>query len=130
MVIVYNRDNSKTYSSTLIPDNFFSGTNVFNNSRGQVVLTESWTSTGTNTGTSTTTNATNIKKTYLDVSNIQIQNLPKFNGNYISNYTFNDDFINKTQKELVVYYIGVTNKCRIKVTYLDFFEKVIIRCGK
>jgi hypothetical protein len=122
MVIVYNRDNSKTYSSILIPDNFFSGTNVFNNSQGQVVLTESW--------SSTTTNVANIKKTYLDVSNIQIQNLPKFNGNYISNYTFNDDFINKTQKELVVYYIGVTNKCRIKVTYLDFFEKVIIRCAK
>ena len=122
MVIVYNRDNSKTYSSILIPDNFFSGTNVFNNSQGQVVLTESW--------SSTTTNVANIKKTYLDVSNIQIQNLPKFNGNYISNYTFNDDFINKTQKKLVVYYIGVTNKCRIKVTYLDFFEKVIIRCGK
>lgn len=122
MVIVYKRDNSKTYSNTIVPDNFFSGTNVFNNSQGQVVLTESW--------SSTTTNVTNIKKTYLDVSNIQIQNLPKFNGNYISNYTFNDDFINKTQKELVVYYIGVTNKCRIKVTYLDFFEKVIIRCAK
>jgi len=118
MVIVYNRDNTKTYSSILIPDKFFSGTNVFNNSQGQVVLTESW--------TSTTTNVTNKKKTYLDVSNIQIQNLPKFNGNYISNYTFNDDFINKTQKKLVVYYIGVTNKCRIKVTYLDFFKKVII----
>ena len=119
MVIVYKRDNSKIYLKTIVPDNFFSGTNVFNNSQGQVVLTESW--------SSTTTNVANIKKTYLDVSNIQIQNLPKFNGNYISNYTFNDDFINKTQKELVVYYIGVTNKCRIKVTYLDFFEKVIFR---
>jgi len=121
MVVIYKRDNAKTYSSILIPDNFFSGTNVFNNSQGQVVLTESW--------TSTTTNVTNLK-TYLDVSNIQIQNLPKFNGKYISNYIFNDNFIDKTQKELVVYYIGVTNKCRIKVTYLDFYEKVSIECAK
>lgn len=121
MVIIYNRDNSKTYSNILIPDNFFSGTNVFNNSQGQAILTESW--------NSTTTNVTNIK-TYLDVSNIQIQNLPKFNGKYISNYTFNNNFINGTQKELVVYYVGVTNKCRIKVTYFDFFSKVSIECAK
>ena len=121
MVVIYDRDSAKTYLNTIVPDNFFSGTNVFNNNQGQVVLTESW--------TSTTTNVTNIK-TYLDVSNIQIQNLPKFNGKYISNYTFNDNFINKTQKELVVYYIGVTNKCRIKVTYFDFFEKVSIECAK
>jgi hypothetical protein len=66
----------------------------------------------------------------LDASEIEIQNLPKFNGKYISNYTFNDNFINKTQRKLVVYYTGVTNKCRVKVTYLDFFEKVIIECAK
>lgn len=124
MVIIYNRDNSKTYSSTLIPNNFFSGTNVFNNSQGQVVLTESWTSTTTNV------TSTNNFRTYLDVSTIEIQNLPKFNGKYISNYIFNDNFINKKQKELVVYYIGVNNKCRIKVTYLDFYDKVIIECAK
>jgi len=79
--LFYNRDSAKTYSNTIVPDNFFSGTNVFNNRQCQVVLSESW----------TTTNVTNIK-TYLDVSNIQIQNLPKFNGKYISNYTFNGLF--------------------------------------
>ena len=121
MVIIYNRDNAKTYSNIIVPDNFFSGTNVYNNSQGQVVLTESW--------TSTTTNVTNIK-TYLDASEIEIQNLPKFNGKYISNYTFNDNFIYRTQKELVVYYIGVTNKCRIKVTYIDFYNKITIECAK
>lgn len=41
MVIIYDRDESKTYSSIIIPGNFFSGTNVFINSQGQVVLTAS-----------------------------------------------------------------------------------------
>ena len=57
-------------------------------------------------------------------------NIPKFNGIYISNYFYNDNYINQTQKELVVYYTGVSNKCRIKVTYLDYFNKVIIECVK
>jgi hypothetical protein len=124
MVIIYNRDESKTYSSILIPDNFFSGTNVFNNSQGQVVLTESWTSTTTNVNPKTNF------RTYLDSSEIEIQNLPKLNGKYISDYSFNDDFVNKKQKELVIYHIGVTNKCRIKTTYYDFFTKVSVEFAK
>ena len=121
MVKIYSRDASQTYLSTIVPDKFFSGTNVYNNNEGKTVLTESWTSATTNVTTP------NNFKSYIDTSNIQIENLPKLNGTYISNYVFNDNYVNQTQKELVVYYIGVTNKCHIKVTYLDFFTKVIIK---
>ena len=100
---------------------YFSGTNVYNNNKGKTVLIESWTSTITNI-----TNPSNNFKSYIDVSYIQIQNLSKLNGTYITNYVFDDNFINKSQKELVVYYIGVTNKCRLKITYIDFFNKVKI----
>ena len=121
MVKIYSNNASKTYLSTIVPEKLFSGTNVYNNNEGKTVLTESW--------TSATTNVTTPKnfKSYIDTSNIQIENLPKLNGTYISNYVFNDNYVNQTQKELVVYYIGVTNKCHIKVTYLDFFTKVIIK---
>lgn len=87
-------------------------------------VSESWNSTNTNV------NPTTDFRTYLDASIIEIKNLPKFNGKYISNYTLNDNFINKTQKELVVYYVGLTNKCRIKITYFDFYSKVSIECAK
>ena len=121
MVKIYSRDASQTYLSTIVHDKFFSGTNVYNNNEGKTVLIESWT-----TATTNVTLPTNLKS-YIDTSNIQIQNLPKLNGTYITNYVFNDNYVNQTQKELVVYYIGVTNKCHIKVTYLDFFTKVIIK---
>jgi hypothetical protein len=121
MVKIYSNNASKTYLSTIVPEKLFSGTNVYNNNEGKTVLTESWTSATTNVTTP------NNFKSYIDTSNIQIDNLPKLNGTYISNYVFNDNYVNQTQKELVVYYIGVTNKCHIKVTYLDFFTKVIIK---
>jgi hypothetical protein len=121
MVKIYSNNASKTYLSTIVPEKLFSGTNVYNNNEGKTVLTESWTSATTNVTTP------NNFKSYIDTSNIQIENLPKLNGTYISNYVFNDNYVNQTQKELVVYYIGVTNKCHIKVTYLDFFTKVIIK---
>ena len=121
MVKIYSNNASLKYQSTIVPEKFFSGTNVYNNNEGKTVLTESWTSATTNVTTP------NNFKSYIDTSNIQIENLPKLNGTYISNYVFNDNYVNQTQKELVVYYIGVTNKCHIKVTYLDFFTKVIIK---
>ena len=121
MVKIYSNNASQNYQSTIIPGKFFSGTNVYNNNEGKTVLTESWTS-----ATSNVTTPNNFKS-YIDTSNIQIENLPKLNGTYISNYVFNDNYVNQTQKELVVYYIGVTTKCHIKVTYLDFFNKVIIK---
>ena len=121
MVKIYSNNASQNYQSTIIPGKFFSGTNVYNNNEGKTVLIESWT-----TATTNVTLPTNLKS-YIDTSNIQIQNLPKLNGTYITNYVFNDNYVNQTQKELVVYYIGVTNKCHIKVTYLDYFTKVIIK---
>ena len=121
MVKIYSNNASQTYHSTIVPEKLFSGTNVYNNNEGKTVLTESWTSATTNVTTP------NNFKSYIDTSNILIENLPKLNGTYISNYVFNDNYVNQTQKELVVYYIGVTNKCHIKVTYLDFFTKVIIK---
>ena len=121
MVKIYSNNASQNYQSTIIPGKFFSGTNVYNNNEGKTVLIESWT-----TATTNVTLPTNLKS-YIDTSNIQIQNLPKLNGTYITNYVFNDNYVNQTQKELVVYYIGVTNKCHIKVTYLDFFTNVIIK---
>lgn len=120
-VKIYSNNASLKYQSTIVPEKLFSGTNVYNNNEGKTVLTESWTSATTNVTTP------NNFKSYIDTSNIQIENLPKLNGTYISNYVFNDNYVNQTQKELVVYYIGVTNKCHIKVTYLDFFTKVIIK---
>ena len=41
MVKIYSRDASQTYLSTIVPDKFFSGTNVYNNNEGKTVLIES-----------------------------------------------------------------------------------------
>jgi len=61
--------------------------------------------------------------TYLTTSNLEIKNLHlKINGTYITNYVVNDNFLNYNIKELVVYYIGVNNKNRIKVTYKNNFD--------
>jgi len=117
---IYSRDPTQTYLSTIVPSKYFSGTNVYNNNEGKTVLTELYTSTTCNV------TAPNDFKTYLETSNIQIKNLSKLNGSYITDYVLNDNYVNQTQKEIVVYYLSVTNKCRIRVTYLDFFSKVII----
>ena len=121
---IYPRDPTQTYLSTIVPSKYFSGTNVYINNEGKTVLTELYTSTTCNV------TAPNDFKTYLETSNIQIKNLSKLNGSYITDYVLNDNYVNQTQKEIVVYYIGVTNKCRIRVTYLDFFSKIIINCVK
>jgi hypothetical protein len=119
---IYLNDPEQFYLSTIVPEQYFAGTNVFNNCNGETVLIESWTNTTTNV------NPVNNFKTFTQVSNVQIQNLDKLNGTYITNYIFNDNYENGTQKELVVYYIGVTNEYRIKVTFIDFFSKVKIQC--
>jgi hypothetical protein len=124
MVCIYNRDYSKSYIKEIVKDSYYSGTGVYNNSKGQVVLTESWTSTITNV------NLTNNTKTYLDLSLIEITNCQKFNGKYISDYIFDDNYVNKKQKKLVVYYSELRGNRHIKVTYLDYWDKVIIESAK
>ena len=124
MVCTYQRDYSKSYDKEIVKDSYYSGTGVYNNSKGQVVLTESWTSTITNV------NLTNNTKTYLDLSLIEITNCQKFNGKYISDYIFDDNYVNKKQKKLVVYYSELRGNHHIKVTYLDDWDKVIIESAK
>ena len=119
---LYVNDPQQFYLSTIVPEQYFAGTNVFINSKGETVLIESWTNNTTNV------NPVNNFKTYTQVSNVQIQNLDKLNGTYVTNYIFNDNYENGTQTELVVYYIGVTNEHCIKVTFIDFFSKVKIQC--
>jgi hypothetical protein len=121
MVKIYLRDPEQSSSNDIIPGQYSAGIDFYNNNKGKTVLIETWTFT-----TVTTDNITNFKS-YMDSSNVQIKNLHKLNGTYVTNYVYNDNVLNETQKELVVYYIGVTNKYRIKVTYLDNFSKVIIK---
>ena len=122
MVKIYLRDPEQTNQNTIVSGQSFAGTNFYNNCKGKTVLIETWTFT-----TVTKDDTTNFKS-YMDTSNVQIKNLDKLNGTYVTNYVYDDNFLNGTQKKLVVYYLGVTNNYRIKVTYLDNFSKVIIKC--
>jgi hypothetical protein len=124
MVCIYQRDYSKSYIKEIVKDAYYSGTGVHNNSKGQVVLTESWTSTITNVDPKTKSN------TYLDVSLIEITNCSKFNGKYISDYTYDDDYLTKKQKRLVVYYSELRGNRHIKVTYYDYWNKASIEPAK
>ena len=124
MVCIYQRDNSKSYIKEIVKDSYTSGTGVQNNSKGQVVLTESWTSTLCNV------DPKNNNKTYIDLSLIEITNCPKFNGKYISDYTFTDNYLNKKEKRLVVYYSELKGKRHLKVTYVDYWNEAIIECVK
>ena len=82
---------------------------------GSTAIIDTWSSTLVN-------QKCNIN-TYLTTSNLEIKNLhSKINGIYITNYVVNDNFLNNNIKELVVYYIGVNNKNRIKVTYKNNFD--------
>jgi hypothetical protein len=118
MVKIYLFDEEQSSTNVIVPGQLEAGTSFYNNDKGKPVLIETWTFT-----TVTKDDTTNFKS-YIDASNVQIKNLDKLNGTYITNYVYDD--LNETQK-LVVYYIGVTNKYRIKVTYLDNFSKVIIK---
>jgi hypothetical protein len=70
---IYLNDPEQFYLSTIVPEQYFAGTNVFNNCNGETVLIESWTNTTTNV------NPVNNFKTFTQVSNVQIQNLDKPN---------------------------------------------------
>ena len=124
MVIVYTKDIQKSFNNNNVGGQIYAGTTYYNNSEGKTVIIESWSDSFL--GVNPADNLKNI----LSSSTIQIVCIPKLNGTYITNYVANEDFINGKQKKLVVYYIGVTNKCRIKVTYLNNWDNVIIECAK
>ena len=119
MVKKYLFDEEQSSANVIVPGQLEAGTSYYNNNKGKTVLIETWTFT-------TVTNTNNFKS-YIETSNVQIKNLCKLNGTYVSTYVYNDNYVNGTQTKLVVYFIGVTNKYRIKVTYLDNFTKVIIK---
>ncbi len=121
MVKIYLYDSEQSSENIIIPGQYSSGIDFYNNKEGNTVFIETW------INTTNTIDSTNNFQSYIDTSTVQIKNLCKLNGTYISTYVYNDNFINEIQKELVVYYIGLTNKYRIKVTYLDNFSKVIIK---
>ena len=116
---IFDKDNKKSYNN-----NDEGGNTYYNNSEGKTVFVESWTESFTGV------NPSDNLKYYIESSTILIENMPKLNGRYISNYVVNENFINGTQKELVVYYLGVSNKCRVKVTYIDNWSKVKFECVK
>ncbi len=101
-------------------NNMSGGINYYKNNQGTNILVESW--------ARTIIKNNNGYNTYLVTSNILIQNLHRsINGTFITNYVFNDNFLNGNTKELVVYYIGADNKKRIKVTYLNSFDEVKVQ---
>ena len=75
-------------------------------------------------------NPTNNANTYLDLSYIEIINCPKFNGKYFSDYIYDDNYINKKEKRLVVYYSELKGSRQIKVTWFNNFDSVIIVSAK
>jgi len=119
--IIYLRDPSKTYVNIIVKNKHTSFTNVYIDKENKTVLTESRNS---------VMNGNNVETnfvTLLKMSNIQVQNLKNLNGNYMSTYIANDDFIDSIQTNLDVHYIGLDNKNRLKVTYLENFSKVTIQ---
>lgn len=119
MALIYNKDDKKSFSNDKEGGNTF-----YSNSEGKTVFVESWSERFTGV------NPIDNLKYYIETSTILIENMPKFNGRYVSNYVVNDNFINNIQEELIVYYVGVSNKCRVKVTYLDNWSKVKFECAK
>jgi hypothetical protein len=124
MVIIYKQDYQNRFANSEVQGQIYGGTSFFNNKEGKTVIIESWVDNYLGI------NKTNNLKYYLCTTNLQIQNLGKLNGTYITNYVYNEDFINKKQKKLVVYYVGVTNKCRIKVTHIDNWDEIMVECEK
>jgi hypothetical protein len=120
---IYKIDKEKSFSNYQIKG-VNTGTTFFNNKEGKTVLVESWST------TSSGVNPSDNLEYFISTSNLNIQNISKLNGTYISNYVFNENVLTKKQKKLVVYYVGVTNKCRIKVTYIDNWNSVMIEYTK
>ena len=104
----FNIDNSKMFMN-----NDTSGKTVYTNSNGKTRFSESW---------SITILGVNPKdklKYYMDTSKIQIAE-----GTFISIYEYNDNYENNKQKKLVVYYTGLDNNKRVKVTYFNNWTSV------
>jgi hypothetical protein len=120
MVCIYLRDNAKTYSQGNPGDSIYAGSTYYNNKCGKTVFIESWSS------TSTGINPANNIRNFVVSSTVQIQNLGNLDGTYETVYTFSQD-VYDLNKNLVVYYVGVTNKCRIKVTYREAWTKVSVQ---
>jgi hypothetical protein len=123
MVNIYKINKEKSFSNYQIKG-VNTGTTFFSNKEGKTVLVESWST------TSSGVNPSDNLEYFISTSNLNIQNISKLNGTYISNYVFNENVLTKKQKKLVVYYVGVTNKCRIKVTYIDNWNSVMIEYTK
>jgi len=121
MVKIYDKDVSKSYIDKNPGDPIYTGATYYKNKKGKTVLIESWCS------SSTGINPANNIRYYIVPSNIQIKNLGKLNGTYISNYVFNQD-VYDYKKDLDVYYTGVTNNHRVKITYREAWTKVSIKC--
>ncbi len=120
MVKIYLVDTNLSSSLEIVPK-LSAGSTYYNNNEGKTVFIETW------TNTTTKINPTNNYNSYIVTSYVKIENLGKLNGNYMSTYLYDDEFLSKPSNELVVYYIGLDNKHRLKVTYLDNFTKVIIK---
>jgi len=118
---IYLIDNKLSSLNSIVPGNLDAGSSYYNNNEGKTVFIETW------TVTTTKINPTNNVKSYIVTSNVKIENLSKLNGNYMSTYLYDSELFNIPKNELVVYYLGLDNKHRLKVTYLDNFTKVIIK---
>ena len=123
MVCIYLRDNAKTYSQGNPGDSIYAGSTYYNNKCGKTVFIESWSS------TSTGINPANNIRNFVVSSTVQIQNLGNLNGIYETVYTFSQN-VYDNKLNVVVYYVGLTNKCRIKVTYIEAWTKVSIECAR
>jgi len=119
MPTIYNVDHTKSFNS-----NGKGGNTYYSNSKGKTVYIESWKE--SYTGTSPKDNL----KYYVETSSIEIKNCPRLNGKYISNYVVNQNFKDKVQKKLIVFYVGVNNLLRLQVTYFDNWEKVKFKIVK
>jgi hypothetical protein len=122
MVIIYKKDFQKSF--TYKNGQIYNGISFYNNQEGETVIIEPWVDNYLGV------NPTNNLKYEIVPSSIQIQNLGKLNGIYISNFVVSEDFINNKEKKFIVYYIGVNNKCHIKVTYFDNWDRAMVECEK
>ena len=120
MVCIYTKDTQKSFTNNKPGEQIFAGKTYFKNSKGKTVFIESWSDSYLGIDPQT-----NLKNLFIS-SRIVINCIPELNGTYISNYDINENFENGKQKKLVVYYTGVTNNLRVKVTYIDTWTKVSI----
>ena len=88
MVKIYLYDSEQSSENIIIPGQYSSGIDFYNNKEGKTVFIETW------INTTNTIDPTNNFQSYIDTSTVQIKNLCKLNGTYISTYVYNDNFIN------------------------------------